>query len=202
MAIIPLAPSLLTGSSSLPGDLGRAVRNISLFGLAPCGVLPAIRVATNAVRSYRTFSPLPFDSALRTSLRASLALSLRGPASSEARRAESRGGMFSVPLSFGSPRPAVNRRTALRSSDFPPTFARLRELRRTITCFSAALLLWQLPASGFRLSANRRPLRRSRTAPASCTGCCAACRSLRRSWKCSRRSRAASRPGISARRIP
>jgi len=33
-----------------------------LFGLAPCGVLPAIRVATNAVRSYRTFSPLPFDS--------------------------------------------------------------------------------------------------------------------------------------------
>ena len=58
MMIIPLAPSLLTGSSSLPGDLGRAVRNISLFGLAPCGVLPAIRVATNAVRSYRTFSPL------------------------------------------------------------------------------------------------------------------------------------------------
>jgi len=31
----------------------------SLFGLAPCGVLPATRVATSAVRSYRTFSPLP-----------------------------------------------------------------------------------------------------------------------------------------------
>jgi hypothetical protein len=31
----------------------------SLFGLAPCGVLPATRVATGAVRSYRTFSPLP-----------------------------------------------------------------------------------------------------------------------------------------------
>src|SRR5206468_8305638 len=29
-----------------------------LFGLAPCGVLPATRVATGAVRSYRTFSPL------------------------------------------------------------------------------------------------------------------------------------------------
>src|SRR5262245_47625727 len=41
----------------------------TLFGLAPCGVLPAIRVATNAVRSYRTFSPLPFDSPLRGSLR-------------------------------------------------------------------------------------------------------------------------------------
>ena len=66
MTIIPLAPSLLTGSSSLPGGFGRAVRHrtlrgavASLFGLAPCGVLPAIRVATSAVRSYRTFSPLP-----------------------------------------------------------------------------------------------------------------------------------------------
>src|SRR5918995_5471741 len=30
------------------------------------------------------------------------------------------GGMFSVPLSFGLPRPGITRRTALRSSDFPP----------------------------------------------------------------------------------
>ncbi len=70
----------------------------SLFGLAPCGVLPATRVTTGAVRSYRTFSPLPLDSA---------------------QSAESKGGMFSVPLSFGLPRPGVTRRTALRSSDFP-----------------------------------------------------------------------------------
>ena len=33
-------------------------RGASLFGLAPCGVLPATRVTTGAVRSYRTFSPL------------------------------------------------------------------------------------------------------------------------------------------------
>ena len=33
------------------------------------------------------------------------------------------GGMFSVPLSFGLPRPGVTRRTALRSSDFPPASA-------------------------------------------------------------------------------
>ena len=67
MTIIPLAPPLLAGSSGLPGSLGRAVRwtpcnqsaRASLFGLAPCGVLPATRVATSAVRSYRTFSPLP-----------------------------------------------------------------------------------------------------------------------------------------------
>jgi hypothetical protein len=39
--------------------------NASLFGLAPCGVLPATHVAAGAVRSYRTFSPLPLDSALR-----------------------------------------------------------------------------------------------------------------------------------------
>ncbi len=30
-----------------------------LFGLAPGGVYPAIDVTTNAVRSYRTISPLP-----------------------------------------------------------------------------------------------------------------------------------------------
>jgi hypothetical protein len=31
----------------------------SLFGLAPCGVCPAPRITARAVRSYRTFSPLP-----------------------------------------------------------------------------------------------------------------------------------------------
>jgi hypothetical protein len=41
----------------------------SLFGLAPCGVLPAVRVATNAVRSYRTFSPLPACVRFRQRLR-------------------------------------------------------------------------------------------------------------------------------------
>ena len=31
----------------------------SLFGLAPCGVCPARAITGAAVRSYRTFSPLP-----------------------------------------------------------------------------------------------------------------------------------------------
>ncbi len=44
-----------------------------LFGLAPCGVCPARRITAAAVRSYRTFSPLPHP--------------------------ERRGGMFSVALS-------------------------------------------------------------------------------------------------------
>ena len=67
---IPLGPALLAGSSDLPGGFGRAVlftdaRDVrrcvgaSLFGLAPCGVLPAICLTADAVRSYRTFSPLP-----------------------------------------------------------------------------------------------------------------------------------------------
>ena len=35
------------------------LRISSLFGLAPCGVYPASVVTAEAVRSYRTFSPLP-----------------------------------------------------------------------------------------------------------------------------------------------
>src|SRR5207244_8539419 len=76
----------------------------SLFGLAPCGVCPARRITAAAVRSYRTFSPLP--------------------------RPCGRGGMFSVALSVesfpslqkckdGTTLPDVIRHTALRSSDFP-----------------------------------------------------------------------------------
>ena len=97
MTTIPLRPALLTGSSDLPGSGGRAVRcgrsacahrpRAPLFGLAPCGVLPATCLTAGAVRSYRTFSPLPFDPPLHGSLRA-------GPkaASSEAakRRVERR----------------------------------------------------------------------------------------------------------------
>jgi hypothetical protein len=74
-----------------------------LFGLAPCGVLPATPVTRRAVRSYRTFSPLlvcPGDAGAPVS------------------------GVFSVPLSFELPRPGVTRRTTLRSSDFPLAFAR------------------------------------------------------------------------------
>src|SRR3954468_3634974 len=62
-----------------------------LCGLAPDGVCPAAAVTRSAVRSYRTVSPLP-------------------PCD---------GGLFSVALSFGLPRPAVSRHPALRSPDFP-----------------------------------------------------------------------------------
>ena len=54
---------------------------MSLHGLAPDGVYHARPVAGPAVRSYRTFSPLPPES----------------------------GGLFSVALSLGSPPPGVTR---------------------------------------------------------------------------------------------
>ena len=123
MTTIPLGPASLTGSSDLPGDFGRAVLFssaasgaliASLFGLAPCGVLPATHLAMRAVRSYRTFSPLLARVAADVSC------------------------VFSVPLSFELPRPGVTRRTALRSSDFPPAFAlratRLRAAARQALC--------------------------------------------------------------------
>jgi hypothetical protein len=110
--VIPLGPALLWGSSDLPGGCGAPSRhassakpeglpgNPSLFGLAPCGVCPARRITAAAVRSYRTFSPLPEPC---------------GP-----------GGMFSVALSVersactsAGALPDVIRHTALRSSDFP-----------------------------------------------------------------------------------
>ena len=86
-----------------------------LFGLAPCGVLPATPVARRAVRSYRTFSPLlvcPGDAGAPVS------------------------GVFSVPLSFELPRPGVTRRTTLRSSDFPRFDS---PLRGSLTAGPAAL---------------------------------------------------------------
>jgi len=53
-------------------------------------------------------------------------LTLRRDIRALRRECLAQGGMFSVPLSFGSPRPGVTRRTALRSSDFPPLDSALR----------------------------------------------------------------------------
>jgi len=63
-----------------------------LFGLAPSGVYLAIAVTNNAVRSYRTISPLP----------------------------SKEGGFFSAALAVGLRRPDVIWHSALWSPDFPP----------------------------------------------------------------------------------
>jgi len=80
-------------AGTCPGEPGP-----SLFGLAPCGVCPARRITATAVRSYRTFSPLP--------LRAVCFL-------------------WHFPSSrLQSAVPDVIRHTALWSSDFPPVLRR------------------------------------------------------------------------------
>ncbi len=58
--IIPLGGQSPERSSSLPAaSLSERVVPRRIFGLAPAGVYPAITVTDDAVRSYRTFSPLP-----------------------------------------------------------------------------------------------------------------------------------------------
>jgi len=93
--IIPLGCTSPRTSSDLP-ESGAGHTIGFLFGLAPGGVCPAVRVTTNAVRSYRTFSPLP----------------TRHPEVSV-------GGIFSVALSVDSRRPVVIWHPALWSPDFP-----------------------------------------------------------------------------------
>ena len=94
VTVMHLARRLPDGSSDLPGSSDRRPSGASLFGLAPCGVYRALDITAQAVRSYRTFSPLPLP--------------------------EGRGGLFSVALSFRSPGLGVTQRTAFWSSDFPP----------------------------------------------------------------------------------
>ena len=89
------------GPATYPEASGGPPSNASLFGLAPCGVLPATSVARSAVRSYRTISPLP----------------------TEAPKAPRRAVYFLCHYSVRLPCPGVTRRTALWSSDFPPPIA-------------------------------------------------------------------------------
>jgi hypothetical protein len=58
-AVIHLGQASLPGSSDLPESETERTAPPLLFGLAPRGVCPANRITPAAVRSYRTFSPLP-----------------------------------------------------------------------------------------------------------------------------------------------
>jgi len=55
----PNARNRLNASGRCAAPPGSWRTHPSLFGLAPCGVYPASDVTAGAVRSYRTFSPLP-----------------------------------------------------------------------------------------------------------------------------------------------
>jgi hypothetical protein len=127
--VIPLGCSLLNSSSDLPGGADAPSQHVprrrspsccvhqrtgndggapSLFGLAPCGACPARCITAAAVRSCRTFSPLPRRSS-QTSIRKS---------------EQNSGAVYflwrspSTGLKTGFP--DVIRHTALWSSDFPP----------------------------------------------------------------------------------
>ena len=64
LTAIPLGLGLLQGSSHLPASsAGHVIA--CLFGVAPGGGCLAVRVTANAVRSYRTFSPLPDPPSIR-----------------------------------------------------------------------------------------------------------------------------------------
>lgn len=90
-AIINLGCLSPNTSSDLPKlSAGRTME--FLFGLAPSGVCHAASVTRDAVRSYRTFSPLLFC----------------------------KSGLFSVALSASSHLPGVTWRFTLWSPDFPP----------------------------------------------------------------------------------
>src|SRR5579863_8736837 len=55
-----MARAAFRASGRYAARLALLARLPSLFGLAPCGVYPASVVTAGAVRSYRTFSPLPW----------------------------------------------------------------------------------------------------------------------------------------------
>ncbi|MEY9179062.1 hypothetical protein ABIG06_000769 [Bradyrhizobium sp. USDA 326] len=95
----------------------------SLFGFAPGGVCHAGSVAGTAVRSYRTFSPLPTYAAC-----AATARQARGLAAPKPLRAKA-GGSFSVALSLGSPPPDVIRHRMSREPGLssPAAFRHLPE---------------------------------------------------------------------------
>jgi hypothetical protein len=222
-----------SSSPAIAGGIKRPTRKLrtgrsdsaSLFGLAPCGVLPATRVATGAVRSYRTFSPLPLDSrAFARSLGAVYFL-CHFPSGYPDRALP--GALPCGVRTFLSPsRPsgataqqarvvrydsaALRRRTARSARGSPRRSARSAR-RRAIICSTAAVQSTRLKAQGSRLRAKAQDLNialshqppvRFRIAPASCTDCCAACRSLPPSLRCSNCSRGVCRRGTSAQRTP
>ena len=131
MTVIPLGRALLRGSSDLPegwthragtcpaiADSGTPF----LFGLAPCGVCPARAITGAAVRSYRTFSPLPRRSRQvpETVGAPRLAAFARRGIPESHQNGEAVCFLWHFPSSgLESTLPDVIRHTALRSSDFP-----------------------------------------------------------------------------------
>jgi hypothetical protein len=111
-------------------------RTSSLFGLAPCGVCRARGITAAAVRSYRTFSPLP-----RPVKAEAVYFLWHFPSSDPAQT--SAGAL-----------PDVIRHTALRSSDFPLPASEDAGSDRPVRLPTESLYVMRGGASGCRLSVS------------------------------------------------
>src|SRR5215204_4640024 len=101
-ATISLGRPLLIGSSDLPApSLSSRARTRRIFGLAAGGVCRAIDVTIDAVRSYRTISPLPEDRGSKIESRRSQELSC--DARSSILDPQSSGGIFLLHFPSDSP---------------------------------------------------------------------------------------------------
>src|SRR6478736_2602877 len=125
-AVKPVSRILFAVASPLRARLWRNDHSSS------SGITAGIKQPTRRLRTGRP-QPPPYLVLLRAGFclppvlpRARCALTAPfHPYPSAHHRGASKGGMFSVPLSFELPRPGVTRRTALRSSDFPPSASAL-----------------------------------------------------------------------------
>jgi hypothetical protein len=144
-----LEPPLRAGQARRAG-LALEPAHPSLFGLAPCGVYPASVFTAGAVRSYRTFSPLPGLAVQAYALRASL------PAPKRAQPAVCF--LWHWPSTGLEARvPDVIRHTALRSSDFPPPEIRLREAPAATARSSCQVLVYREIGNERRCGSACRP---------------------------------------------
>ncbi len=101
-AVIYLRPTVTSRLKRPTRRVKPRAKLTGIFGLAGGGVCPADAVTDTAVRSCRTISPLPVP-----------------PCFLAKARTGAIGCVFSVALSLGSPRVAVNHHRALSCSDFP-----------------------------------------------------------------------------------
>jgi hypothetical protein len=115
---IHLGCRLPCSSSNLPRNRAGHT-SVPLFDLAPGGVCPAAPVTRNAVRSYRTFSPLPGTS---QTIHYPNKQQIQKHPETECYKGLMPGGIFSVALSIGSRLPGVTWHPAQWSPDFPPFY--------------------------------------------------------------------------------
>ena len=160
--IISLDPALLRDSSGQPGSLGRdhpttppCGGDAPLFGLAPGGVCRAGPVTRTAVRSYRTFSPLPRLAALsdRCAGRCVFCGTVPGVTPGRCYRppcpAES--GLSSPPARGGrGDHPALSGRC-----QHTPTWRVIQEMRSASTRNCGYVLAWSDPVKNARSAVSR-----------------------------------------------